>query len=53
MYPYAVIVSFPLTEQMTTTILTQRIAAGTGYTVSIALTFATSIGFFFHFKNEA
>ena len=53
MYPYAValIISFSLMEQMTTTILIQTVAAGTGYTVSITLTFATSKGFFF--ENEA
>ena len=48
MYPYAValIISFSLMEQMTTTILIQTVAAGAGYTVSITLTFATSKGFF-------
>lgn len=50
MYPYAVIISYPLNEQMTTTILIQTLAAGRGYTVSITLTFATSIDYFF-FKN--
>jgi hypothetical protein len=47
MYPYAVIISFPLMEQVTTTILIQTVAAGTGNTVSIILTFATSIDYFF------